>query len=454
MTNFNDATVSVLLNQAGAGLRSTAARRSRSATSPTGVAAADFNKDGRPDLAVTNSGNNNVMVLLRNAAGGFRPDPSSPVLVGLAPYGVSAGDFDSDGREDLAVANAAGSTVSILINTSDVIPPQTTISEGPSGPTKDNTPTFAFSSNEAGSTFTCQLDNGPAEACQSPHTLAQLGDGPHELKVVASDASLNVEAAPPARAFTVDTVAPKTTITGGPSGTVATATPTFEFTADEAGVSFSCALDGGGGSGCSSPFTTAQLSDGPHELAVTATDAAGNVEGAPAKRGFRVQAADADGDGAARPFDCNDADPAIRPGAVDVPGDKIDQDCVGGDAAYPLLAATLVLKTATYPGYTKVLKLTVSDLTGGETITLQCRGGGCPAKTKKKKATKVKRAGTVKFSSLFKRARLRPGVKLDVVVTKPRTVGRVLAAVVRRGNSPKTSRRCLPPGARKSIACR
>jgi hypothetical protein len=41
---------------------------------------------------------------------------------------------------------------------------------------------------------------------------------------------------------------------------------------------------------------------------------------------------DLDGDGAARPLDCHDLDPAIHPGARDVPDDGIDQDCDSADA--------------------------------------------------------------------------------------------------------------------------
>ena len=44
---------------------------------------------------------------------------------------------------------------------------------------------------------------------------------------------------------------------------------------------------------------------------------------------------DADGDGVRRPADCDDTNPAIHPGATDVPDDGIDQDCYGVDADQP-----------------------------------------------------------------------------------------------------------------------
>jgi hypothetical protein len=68
---------------------------------PTAVAVGDFNKDGHLDVVVTNSGNNNVGVLLGKGDGTFQ----APVITSVAcnPSWVTVGDFNGDGIPDIAV---------------------------------------------------------------------------------------------------------------------------------------------------------------------------------------------------------------------------------------------------------------------------------------------------------------------------------------------------------------
>ncbi len=84
-------------------------------SSPTGIATGDFNGDGIPDLATSNSTSGNVTVLLGNGLGGFAPAPGSPIAVGNGPQSVAVADFNGDGIADLAVANRLDSTVTILL---------------------------------------------------------------------------------------------------------------------------------------------------------------------------------------------------------------------------------------------------------------------------------------------------------------------------------------------------
>lgn len=85
---------------------------------PISVAVGDFNRDKNLDLVVTNSLDNTVSVLLGlgDGKGGFRPAIDFPV--GTNPYSVAVGDFNKDGKPDLAVANYNDGTVSILLNRS------------------------------------------------------------------------------------------------------------------------------------------------------------------------------------------------------------------------------------------------------------------------------------------------------------------------------------------------
>jgi len=72
-------------------------------SNPTSVAIGDFDRNGIPDLAVTNAGSNTVSVLLGNPDGTFQAPQT--LNVGSSPASVAVGDFNGDGFKDLAVAN-------------------------------------------------------------------------------------------------------------------------------------------------------------------------------------------------------------------------------------------------------------------------------------------------------------------------------------------------------------
>ncbi len=82
---------------------------------PDAIAAGDFNNDGNLDLAVANMGDNTVTLLLGNGDGTFTPAPGSPYAVGKGPFAIAAADFNGDGKLDLAVVNLTDGTVSILL---------------------------------------------------------------------------------------------------------------------------------------------------------------------------------------------------------------------------------------------------------------------------------------------------------------------------------------------------
>jgi len=81
---------------------------------PQSVIAADFNGDGKIDLATANLNSYDVSLLLGNGAGGFNAVASFAASVD--PYVLISSDFNKDTAIDIAVANADANKISILLN--------------------------------------------------------------------------------------------------------------------------------------------------------------------------------------------------------------------------------------------------------------------------------------------------------------------------------------------------
>jgi ricin-type beta-trefoil lectin protein len=86
----------------------------------------------------------------------------------------------------------------------------------------------------------------------------------------------------------VDTVAPNTTVSAGPSGSVLAQSVSFYFASSENNSTFECALDEGAYAACASPKAYPSLGFGRHTFRVRAIDGARNIDPTPVERTFAV----------------------------------------------------------------------------------------------------------------------------------------------------------------------
>jgi uncharacterized repeat protein (TIGR01451 family) len=90
-------------------------------TSPAAIAVGDFNGDGKMDIAVANRGSNNVSILLGNGDGTFQAAVNFDA--GNSPSLVAVGEFNGDGKLDLAVfqpgSKGVAGSISILLGNGD-----------------------------------------------------------------------------------------------------------------------------------------------------------------------------------------------------------------------------------------------------------------------------------------------------------------------------------------------
>ena len=93
---------------------------------PTGLAVADFDRNGKPDLAVANclddydSGGeeekgSKVVILLGDGNGGFQQGQPPPLPQGAWTCSLAAADLNGDGAPDLAVVDSVAKTIAILL---------------------------------------------------------------------------------------------------------------------------------------------------------------------------------------------------------------------------------------------------------------------------------------------------------------------------------------------------
>ena len=82
---------------------------------PNAIVVNDLNNDGALDIAVCNLDADNIGIFLGNGNGQFSNQKTFSTGVGSGPYSIASGDFDGDGRADIAVVNWNVSTLGIFL---------------------------------------------------------------------------------------------------------------------------------------------------------------------------------------------------------------------------------------------------------------------------------------------------------------------------------------------------
>jgi hypothetical protein len=172
--------------------------------------------------------------------------------------------------------------------TVDLTAPDTTVTGTTGSISHSADATFTLAASETGSTFEASLDGGAYSAVTSTWTLTALAEGPHTISVRAIDSVTNADPSPAVFQWTVDAVAPETTVASMTVAKSNSANASFTLTSSEAGSTFEASLDGGAFSAVTSPWALAGLADGAHTISVRAIDPAAHADPTPATFAWQI----------------------------------------------------------------------------------------------------------------------------------------------------------------------
>jgi Ca2+-binding RTX toxin-like protein len=246
-----------------------------------------------------------------NAAGWHRTDPT--VVFDCIEQGTVRSGIKTDTVEDQVVgaetpgrtitsgprcADGAGNEAAAVSRTVklDKTEPWTRLDGGPSGATRATTADFEVRGADGLSgvaRLECRLDGAAFSTCTSPAHRTGLADGNHTLSVRGVDVAGNFDNTPATRTWTVDTVAPETSVDSGPPAVTASRSASLTYGADALGGSavadWECRLDDAAFAPCAANGKAySHLAGGRHRFEVRARDAAGNADATPAVHTWRI----------------------------------------------------------------------------------------------------------------------------------------------------------------------
>ena len=370
---------------------------------------------------------------------------SSHTVTGLAdgPHSVKVRSVDGAGNESVV-------TRSFKVDTTA---PAVAITSGPEqgSVTAVENFSFAWSIEDASpglGALECKEDGGAFGSCDSifGHDWSGLADGAHTFTLRVVDSAGNETVVQ--RAFTVDTVAPDTTIDTASPG----ASSAFTFSSSEPSSSFKCRLYKAGATppafgdcvGASGSHSTSGLAPGDYVFEVVAADAAGNTDATAATKAFTVTAPSTEKPGT----DTGTGNPGTGTGDPGT-GTGNPGTGTGTPGGAERIDADATWEWNNLRGRTRANSLIVKDIPAGATVEVICKGKGCPFA---KKAFPYKKA-TLELARKLKKKRMKAGTTLEVRVVKPGAIGWVVTFKMRKKGQAAFKVQCLPVGATKAAAC-
>jgi hypothetical protein len=356
-----------------------------------------------------------------------------------------------------------GGTYDHSLELLDTIAPDTALGAGgPPSFSLDGNASFAFTSPSADlSRFECSLDGAAFATCTSPKSFTGLAGGSHTFAARAVDDAGNPDGSPATRTWTVDSAAncadAQATVQ---SGTVATLTlpctdvdgdalttsivvpPTIGNLGaiDQATQNIAFAAPQGASGTTTFTYRSASRDKTSQTGTFTVTVVGGSV---------LASGVDNDHDGFFAGQDCNDNNAAIRPGAKEIPGNRIDENCDGIAQPFPTLGTLVGTKWSVTGPRFKLTQLTLSQLPKHWKAQIRCAGKHCPFKKRTLQGKAKKGVANVLGSLKKSQRRFRAKQTIEVWVSASKFNTKVARLVLKKGKIPSTQALCALPGAVK-----